>query len=76
MNEAMFAGSVSVEELEEEKPAWMEQLQNEGKFETAKSKAPSLLYRVIYFIFGYAALGLGVYLLINGIVYSRYITLH
>lgn len=76
MNEAMFAGSVSVEELTEEKPAWMEQLQNEGKIETVKTKTPSLFYRITYFIFGYAALGLGVYLLINGIVYSRYITLH
>jgi len=76
MNEAMFAGSIPLEELEDEKPAWHEQLKKEGKLETAKVKPPSLLYKTVYFIFGYAALGFGVYLLINGIVYSRYITLH
>ncbi len=76
MNEAMFTGSIPMEELEEEKPAWLEQLKNEGKLETAKVKPPSFLYRIVYYIFGYAALGFGVYLLINGIVYSRYITLH
>ena len=76
MNEAMFAGSIPMEELEDEKPTWLKQLRNEGKLETAKVKPPSLLYKAIYFIFGYAALGFGMYLLINGIVYSRYITLH
>lgn len=76
MNEAMFAGSIPLEELEEEKPAWLDQLKKEGKLETAKVSPPSLLYKTVYFIFGYAALGFGVYLLINGIIYSRYITLH
>jgi len=76
MNEAMFAGSISMEELAEEKPAWFDRLKNEKKLETAKVNPPSLLYKIIYFIFGYAALGFGLYLLINGIMYSRYITLH
>ena len=76
MNEAMFAGSIPLEELEEEKPAWLDQLKNDGKLETAKVKPPSILYKTFYFIFGYAALGFGIYLLINGIAYSRYITLH
>ncbi len=76
MNEAMFAGSISMEELKEEKPAWFDQLKDEAKLETAKVKPPTLVYKIIYFIFGYAALGFGVYLLVNGIIYSRYITLH
>jgi cytochrome b subunit of formate dehydrogenase len=76
MNEAMFSGSITLEELEEEKPAWLSRLKAYGKFEEAKVKAPSRLYKIIYFIFGYAALGFGVYLLVNGIIYSRYITLH
>ena len=76
MNEAMFAGSIPMEELKKEKPAWHDQLKNEGKLETSKVRPPSFLYKIIYFIFGYTALGFGVYLLINGIIYSRYITLH
>jgi formate dehydrogenase gamma subunit len=76
MNQAMFTGSMPMEELEEEKPLWLEQLKNEGQLEAAVAKPPSPLYKIIYFTFGYAALGFGVYLLVNGIMYSRYITLH
>jgi formate dehydrogenase gamma subunit len=76
MNEAMFSGSITLEELEEEKPAWLKRLKAYDKFEEAKVKPPSRLYKIFYFIFGYAALGFGVYILVNGIIYSRYITLH
>lgn len=76
MNEAMFSGSIPMEELEEEKRGWLAQLKKEGRLEHVKVKTPSIFFRVLYYIFGYAALGFGVYLLINGIVYSRYITLH
>lgn len=76
MNEAMFAGSVKLEEAMEEKPVWVERLKAEGKFETAQAAPPAVWYRVVYFIFGYSALAFGIYLLINGIVYSRYIRGH
>ncbi len=76
MNEAMFSGSVALEEAMEEKPAWVERLKEEGRLELASPKPPSRWYRVLYFSFGYTALACGLYLLINGIVYSRYIRLH
>jgi cytochrome b subunit of formate dehydrogenase len=76
MNEAMFAGSVALEEAMEEKPAWVERLKAEGQFEPAKAAPPAVWYRVLYFIFGYSALAFGVYLLLNGIIYSRYIRVH
>ena len=76
MNEGMFSGSITIEEAKEEKPAWIERIKKDGKLELAMAKPPARWYRVIYFIFGYSALAFGVYLLINGIVYSRYITLH
>jgi hypothetical protein len=76
MNEAMFTGSVSLEEAMEEKPAWVERLKREGKLELASPKPPSRWYRVLYFCFRYTALVCGFYLLINGIAYSRYIRLH
>jgi hypothetical protein len=76
MNEAMFSGSVSLEEAIEEKPAWVERLKKDGKLELASPKPPARWYRVLYFFFGYTALACGVYLLINGIAYSRYIRLH
>jgi len=76
MNEAMFSGSVALEEAMEEKPAWVERLKKEGKLELASPKPPPRWYRVLYFFFGYTALACGFYLLVNGIVYSRYIKLH
>jgi len=76
MNEAMFSGNVALEEAMEEKPAWVERLKEEGRLELASPKPPSRWYRVLYFSFGYTALACGLYLLINGIVYSRYIRLH
>lgn len=76
MNEAMFSGSVPLEEVMEEKPRWVERLRKEGKLEAFASKPPAPWYRAVYFVFGYAALTAGVYLLVNGIIYSRYIRLH
>ena len=76
MNEAMFSGNVTLEEAMEEKPVWVERLKKEGKLELANANPPTLWYRVLYFVFGYTALAFGLYLLINGIVYSRYIRLH
>jgi len=76
MNEGIFSGNVTLEEAMEEKSAWVQRLKKEGKLELARAKPPALWYRVLYFVFGYTALAFGIYLLINGIVYSRYIRLH
>jgi len=76
MNEAMFSGSVPIEEASEEKPAWVERLKAAGKLDTSKAAAPARWFRVVYYVFGYTVLVFGVYLLINGIVYSRHLTLH
>jgi cytochrome b subunit of formate dehydrogenase len=76
MSEAMFSGSVDLDEAVEEKPAWIQRLKDEGKLEVSSAGAPAFWYRVLYYIFGYAVVIFGIYLLINGIIYSRYITLH
>ncbi len=76
MNEGMFSGSVPLEEAMDEKPAWIERLKEEGKLEALETTPPATWYRVIYYFFGYAVLISGIYLIINGIIYSRYITLH
>ena len=76
MNEAMFSGSVHLEEALQEKPLWVERLKQEGKLELMRAEPPALWYRALYFVFGYTALGFGLYILINGIVYGRYIQLH
>lgn len=76
MNEAMFAGTVPLEEALEEKPAWVARLRSEGRVDEQGPASPRRWYRVAYFVFGYAALSCGVYFLINGILYARHISLH
>lgn len=76
MNEAMFSGSVAMDEADEEKPAWVDRLRQQGRLESAQAAMPPTWFRAVYFVFGYAVLIAGVYLLINGIINSRYIVLH
>jgi cytochrome b subunit of formate dehydrogenase len=76
MNEAMFAGSVPLEEAMEEKPAWVERLEREGKLDLVNSKPPRRWFRVIYYVFGYTAVISGIYILINGIINGRTVGFH
>lgn len=77
MNEAMFSGTMTLEEAEEEKPAWVERLKKEGKLEDMKTTTPPApWYRALYYVFGCSALSFGIYLLVNGIVFSRHVNLH
>ena len=72
MNECMFAGSVELEELQEEKPLWIVRLKEEGKLEEALVPAPPPWFRAVYFTFGLMALGTGLYLLLIIIIYHNY----
>lgn len=76
MNEAMFSGSVPIDEILEEKPAWIERIRQEGRQAGLRADQPAAWYRVTYYVFGYAVLTSGIYLLVNGIIYSRSINLH
>lgn len=76
MNEAMFSGSVPLKHAAEEKPEWVARLKGEGRLEDRAAVSPHVCYRVAYFVFGYLVLGAGLYLLVNAISYSRFISLH
>ncbi len=76
LNQAMFSGSVSLEKLAQEKPEWVGRLKREGKLEQATVKPPALWFKALYFVFGYAIIALGLYLMINGTWYSQFIQLH
>jgi hypothetical protein len=69
----MFAGSVELEELQQEKPLWLIRLEEEGKLAEAMVPAPAPWFRVAYFIFGFLALGTGLYLLVILIIYHNYV---
>ena len=76
MNECMFAGSVELKKEREEKPLWIARLKEEGRLEEALVPGPPHWYRVAYFIFGYTALIVGLYLLLTIIIYRNYIEWH
>jgi cytochrome b subunit of formate dehydrogenase len=76
MNECMFAGSVELEKERLEKPLWIARLESAGRLEEAMVPGPPRWYRVTYFIFGYLALTVGIYLLINIVLYRNYIDWH
>ncbi|MBW1999988.1 MAG: hypothetical protein JRJ29_18765 [Deltaproteobacteria bacterium] len=60
-----------------EKPAWIERLKQEGRFEDlVTERPPAPWYRVLYYGFGLTALTFGIYILVNGIIYGRYVELH
>lgn len=76
MNECMFAGSVEFEELRKEKPLWITRLEEEGKLAEAMVPAPASWFRVAYFIFGFLALSVGLYLLLIIVMYRNYVEWH
>jgi len=76
MNECMFAGSVELEKEHEEKPLWIARLQEEGRLEDVMVPGPPRWFRILYFTFGYTALAVGLYLLVNIIIYRHYIDWH
>ncbi|MFO7558572.1 MAG: cytochrome C [Desulfobacterales bacterium] len=76
MNEAMFSGNVEIEEVELEKPEWVDRLSREGRLTHLSARQPSSWFRAVYLIYGFAAVGLGVYLLVNGIYFNSHIRLH
>jgi len=76
MNECMFAGCVEVEKELHEKPLWITRLKQEGRLKEIAVAGPPGWYRVLYFIFGYSALAVGLYLLLNIIIYRSFIEWH
>lgn len=74
MDRAMFEGSVSLNHTRHEKPAWVERLAQDGKLESALVPEAGVRKRVLFLLFGYCAVAIGVFLLIGGLVNSPYIT--
>jgi hypothetical protein len=74
MDLAMFEGSVDLEKTRHEKPAWIARIEKAGKLESilVAERGPAL--RIFFYLFGYAALAFGIFLLIGGLINSTSIT--
>lgn len=74
MDRTIFEGSAELNAVCAERPAWMERLNQRGRLERLMTSEALIGLRVVYYVFGYAAMAVGVFLLIGGLVNSASIT--
>lgn len=74
MDRAMFEGSSDLEGSRHERPAWTARLEQAGTLDDLLVGQAGFGLRALYYLFGYAAMATGVYLLIGGLINSRSIT--
>ena len=74
MDRTMFEGSADLDALRHEKPAWIDRLEQEGKLGSLLVPEAGPTARVLYYVFGCAAILCGVFLLIGGLLNSTRIT--
>lgn len=67
MDRTMFEGSVDPEGIRHEKPLWIGRMESEGKLKEYFVPEAGTGIRVLSYVFGYSAVGIGVYLLIGGL---------
>jgi cytochrome b subunit of formate dehydrogenase len=74
MDRAMFEGSVDLAATRHEKPSWVTRLQEAGELESVLVPEAAVGWRVVFYLIGYGAIAVGVFLLIGGLVNSPFIT--
>ncbi|MEW6672303.1 MAG: cytochrome b/b6 domain-containing protein [Thermodesulfobacteriota bacterium] len=74
MDMAMFEGSVALGAVRYEKPAWIERMEKSGELDHVRVAGSGLGRLTFFYLFGYAAVATGVFLLIGGLVNSPFIT--
>jgi len=74
MDRAMFEGSVEIASARHERPLWIRRLEQGGKLQGLVTSEATRGLRAIYYLFGYAAMAAGVFLLVGGLMNSTSIT--
>jgi cytochrome b subunit of formate dehydrogenase len=74
MDRAMFEGSADLDAAQHERPAWIERLRDSGDLERVLVPATGTGSRIVYYVFGYAAVAAGVFLLVGALINTPYIT--
>lgn len=70
MDTAMFDGSVELETIRKERPAWIARLKKEGQLDGLMTDAAGPTARIVSYVIGYSIIAAGLYLLIGGIINS------
>jgi cytochrome b subunit of formate dehydrogenase len=74
MDRTMFEGSADLDATRHEKPAWIKRLEQSGELEGVlipETKSPQ---KVIYYVFGYSAVAVGLFLLFGALANVAYIS--
>lgn len=74
MDRTMFEGSSRLDTVRHEKPAWISRLEDSGKLEDHLVVEGASGQRIIHYLFGYAVVIAGLFLLIGALVNSPYIS--
>jgi cytochrome b subunit of formate dehydrogenase len=75
LDRVIFDGTLDFDETLKERPIWINRMKKEGVLaQKLVLSEPSQAYRIVSFAFGYLAVGLGLFLLVFGLVSSRYIS--
>ncbi len=71
MDLVMFEGSLDLEKVCHERPAWVERLEQEGTLQSALDSSVPVSLRLVYYLFGFAIIIGCLYLLVNGLANIR-----
>ncbi len=71
----MFDGTVDLEEAKIEHSLWVERLESEGRLDEELVNPPPVPLRILYFVFGYSIILLGLFLLVFAIANAVLLTL-
>lgn len=74
MDRAIFEGSVDLAATRHEKPDWIQRLEKMGLLPGLLVPEAAKKQQIVFYLFGYAAITLGLILLIGGIINSPHIT--
>jgi hypothetical protein len=70
----MFEGSVDWDAVNHEKPAWISRLRKSSQLENMLVAEAVPARRIVFYVFGYAAVAAGLILLIGSLVNAPYIS--
>jgi len=75
MDRAMLEGSVALDDARHERPAWIERLKAEERFNDTLVPESIVSQRIVHYLIGYSAVAIGVFLLIGALVNAPFISL-
>ena len=75
LDRAMLEGSVNLDDARHERPAWIKRLESEGALSGLIVPEAAVGQRVVHYLIGFAAVAIGLFLLIGAIINAPHIHL-